>query len=354
LKVLFIFSIPGGGLQTLNHERKSALSRRGLECHFLYFKKPIQEVFFKTDHVYITDKDEEIKNLLLMNQYDAVIVCTYFEYLQRVRQLGFQGKVIFEIQGLGSRQTTEAWLERSKTFVLEHADAVLYPKSKFLDEMIRKNFPNKKLFSFHNCIDTNLFTSVEVPPLNHPIIGWVGRLEANKNWKEFLMIGAALRQINPKIQLWMFHDPTLCTKEARKSFSRWIKKLNLTNHLVIYENVPRHQMPAFYSRMARSGGLLCSTSRQEGFGYVVLEAMSCKCPVLTTKSGGVESFVVHNLTGKLYDVENINNAVIEAKELIENTRLREEIIQLANQLVNTSFKPNQYCDHFMQMLNEIM
>jgi L-malate glycosyltransferase len=353
LKVLFIFSIPGGGLQTLNNERKSALSRKGLDCHFLYFKKPIHEVFLKTDHVYITDKDEEIKNLLLMNQYDAVIVCTYFEYLQRVRHLGYQGKVIFEIQGLGSRKTTEAWLEKSKPIVLAHADAVLYPRTKFLDELIKKAFPDKKLFSFHNCIDTNLFTNVEVPPINHPVVGWVGRLETNKNWKEFLMIGAALSQMIPEIQLWLFHDPTLCSREARKSFSRWVKKLKLTNNLVIYENIPRNQMPKFYSSMAKSGGLLCSTSRQEGFGYAVLEAMCCKCPVLATKSEGVESFVVHNLTGKLYEVENINMAVSAAKDLIENTRLREKIIQHSDQLVNKLFTPNQYCDHFMQMLNQI-
>jgi hypothetical protein len=43
--------------------------------------------------------------------------------------------------------------------------------------------------------------------------------------------------------------------------------------------------------------------------------MCCKCPVLTTKSGGVESFVFHNVTGKLYEKGDINNVVKEANNL---------------------------------------
>jgi glycosyltransferase involved in cell wall biosynthesis len=353
MKVLFVFSIHAGGMQTLNFERKLALSKKGLICHFLYFKKRPAIDTVKDNELFFTNDENEIRNLINQQQYDAIIVCVDYAFLKTLRKLGYKGRIIYDFQGIGSKAATENWLERSKTDVMNYADGILYPKTNFLDELMKEHFPNKKLFSFHNCIDTDLFDYVEVPKPKNTILGWVGRLDANKNWQEFLLAGASLQTMIPPLQLWLFHDPTVCTNTSLKAFSKWVKRLNLTHSLDIYENIPRTSMPKYYSLIAKSGGLLCSTSKQEGFGYAVIEAMCCRCPVLTTKSGGVESFVMHNVTGKYYEQGNMNNFVNEAYNMIQNLKSREEMINHAYELVRTNFTPKHYSQNFVQMLQNL-
>lgn len=354
MKILFIFSTPGGGMQTLNTERNTVLSKKGIECHFLYFKTGNHLETPNNHNQFFTNINKEIKMILHDHQYQAIVVSTYFDFLERIRSLGYDGKVIYELQGLGSYQTTINWIKKSKTHVLKNADAVMYPKTKFLDELIKEHYQNKPLFSFNNCIDSQLFSYIDVPKPKHTIMGWVGRLDSNKNWKEFLLIGASLSKIIPNLQLWIICLSDFSSKKEQKHLSRWINKLDLSEKLVVYENVKRESMPRFYSLMAKSGGLLCSTSKLEGFGYAVMEAMSCSCPVLATRSGGVENFVYQNVTGKLYDLGRIDNAENEAKELILNTKLRNDIILRANQIVRTSYGHEQYSQNFTRMLEQLL
>src|SRR5690625_8005735 len=42
----------------------------------------------------------------------------------------------------------------------------------------------------------------------------------------------------------------------------------------------------------------------EGFGIVFLEANACEEPVIGTRSGGVESAILHNKTGLVIDEED--------------------------------------------------
>ncbi|MDR6999834.1 glycosyltransferase [Neobacillus niacini] len=351
--MLFVFTVPAGGMLTLNIERNIALTRKGIECHFLYFNGRKDIDISNNGRIYITNKDNEIIQLIQELQIQAIIVCTYFEILKRLRKAGYAGKIIYEIQGIGHQQLTGQWLEKGKPVIAKYADAILYPSTEYLDKLMKKHFPNKKLFSFHNSIDSNLFHYKEVPKYNKTIVGWVGRLDYNKNWQEFLLIGAALSKRIQNVELWMFYDPAACSKEALKNFTRWINKLKLNDSIVLNENTPRDKMPYFYSRISKSNGLLCSTSRQEGFGYAVIEAMCCQCPVLTTRSGGVESFVIHNVTGKLYDQGDINNAVSEAKDLILNNNRKNEMITKAVHFIETFFSPDLYGKQFLHMLGQL-
>ena len=103
------------------------------------------------------------------------------------------------------------------------------------------------------------------------------------------------------------------------------------------KDVPNNEMANYFSMIGESGGFLCSTSKVEGAPYSLLEAMSCKCPVLTTDSDGVKSSIIHNQTGKYYTLGNVDEAVKEAKELIVDSQLREYIRINALQHVKINF-----------------
>ncbi|MNN85230.1 UDP-D-galactose:(glucosyl)lipopolysaccharide-1,6-D-galactosyltransferase [compost metagenome] len=112
-------------------------------------------------------------------------------------------------------------------------------------------------------------------------------------------------------------------------------------------------MQAYFSAIGDSGGFLCSTSKVEGAPYAILEAMSCRCPVLTTNSDGVSSSIYHNITGKYYNLGDIEHAVSEAIELMENTVLRDHIRAGAQFHVQNNFNMEQYGRNFVAMLQSL-
>ena len=167
------------------------------------------------------------------------------------------------------------------------------------------------------------------------------------------MIGAKLIEENSTIKLWIFEDNTLSTKEERVAFEQKVKELNLDAHLTVYANQPHSEMPRYFSIIGDSGGFLCSTSQIEGFGYAVLEAMTCKCPVLSSDSDGVRSLLKHNETGKFYNLGDINQALDEGRELLTNNNLREKIRKGAHEHIKMSFSPSEYSKNFLNMISNL-
>jgi glycosyltransferase involved in cell wall biosynthesis len=63
---------------------------------------------------------------------------------------------------------------------------------------------------------------------------------------------------------------------------------------------PQDEIPRIY---ARCDVWLCA-SRREGFSLPALEAMACRCPVVSTRMGGPKDFIVEGLNGFLVDVDD--------------------------------------------------
>ncbi|MCU7746736.1 glycosyltransferase [Priestia megaterium] len=355
MNVLFTFFVPSGGVETLNRQRLYALNKKGIKCDFLYSQSGTGLQNKVDTSIFITNKDDEIKDIIEKGNYEAIVVGSDLMLLKKLRDLGYQGYLIYEIQGLGFNKEYASDFLKNHAYpiVNNYCDAILYPQTPHLIEAFENYFPNKKRFCFHNCFNTKDFNYRVMPKKSTPIIGWVGRLEENKNWKDFLSIGYRLIKEDPSIQLWMFEDNTLSTPDERLAFEQKIQELHLNNHLKVYANQSHSKMAEYFSIIGDSGGFLCSTSKVEGFGYAVLEAMVCRCPVLSTDSDGVRSFITHNVTGKFFELGNIDQAVEEGRELLSNTSLREDIRQKSVEHIEAHFTPDKYVENFLNMISDL-
>lgn len=351
MNILFVFYVPSGGVETLNRYRCAALKKYNINAHCLYYEKRRSLINAHNAQTFITNNDNEIKEILKVGNYKAIIIVSDFDALSRFRALGYTGKMIIEIQGYGPKETARSALIKAIPHVNAHAAGFLNPRTPHIMELLAEIYPSTPTFSFNNCFDTDKFSYRSLPKNSKPIVAWIGRIQDNKNWREFLQIGKELtNRLSSNIQLYMFEDPTLCTPEERGEFEKLIQQLNLEKHLTLHQNIPNTEMPEFFSVIGDSGGFLCSTSKVEGAPYALLEAMSCKCPVLTTDSDGVRSSIIHNQTGKYYSLGNIAEAVKEANELMTNHTLREHIRTTALEHVRTNFNPEFYCRNFINML----
>lgn len=354
MNILFAYYYPSGGVETLARQRRYALKKHGVNFHFLYYRSGPGLQNIEEAPTFITDTNEGIQAVITKGNYEVIIVCSDHSLLPRIRNMNFKGKLIYEVQGLGSFANAQNWLKLAHPYVNTNADAILFPITPHLINLIHTHYPSIRKYSFHNCIDTDLFTyKTRCPSESNPIIGWVGRIEENKNWKGFLEIVYEMVKINPLIKIWMFIDATLTHQDQEQQFNDMLTKYQLKPYLKIFNNIPHQKMAEYYSIIGDSGGLLCSTSKVEGFGYAIVEAMSCRCPVLTTDSDGIKSFIFHNNTGKIYPHDNIKLAVAEAKSLLFDKSEREKICLNAQKHIHTHFNPDTYANNFLNMLKDL-
>ncbi|MFC3748108.1 glycosyltransferase family 4 protein [Paenibacillus sp. GCM10012306] len=351
MKVLFTFYVPSGGVETLNKLRCESLQRSGIECHLLYLMPGSGGDNGAAFPTFIGSTDEEIANVIRSNYYDAIIVTSDFSLLERLRMLGYRGILIYEAQGLGKRKEAEEMIRVAVPYLQSFCNAILIPPTDHLMELFMQICPWMKRFVISNLVDVNTFRHIPNDPPIDPVIAWVGRLESNKNWREYLEIAYRLRSHKPNLHLWMFHDPTLAGAGEQEKFDVMLQLLGLQDRLNVFTNIPNGIMPVYYSSIVNSGGFLLSTSVTEGFGYAVAEAVCCTCPVLSTDSDGVRSFIVHNQTGKFYPLGDVDTAVTEALELMDNKKLRSRIRKQGRDHMVASFGSGQYSQSFREMLN---
>jgi L-malate glycosyltransferase len=350
MKILFTFYNPSGGMETLNRIRCKLLQKHGIDCQMLYKLNGsgIQNV--RDSKVHITNDPKEIAYIIQVEQFDAIIINSDAELMEYVRLTGFNKPIFYEVQGLGTYKTAEAVIQASKTQVEQYATGVLYPKTSHLIKLMRAYFPGKAQFVYNNPLDIDNFGYTDYSIQTSPIIGWIGRLEKNKNWSDFVELSHRLIQRCPSLYLWMFGDPDLYDPVEQLHFQTQIRKYHLEQRLIHHANVPHELMADYLSIIGDSGGFLCSTSLVEGFGYAVAEALLCRCPVLSTKSDGVNNFITHAKTGMYYSVGNIDDALQQAKQVMYNSALRQQIREQGEYHMKENFAPEEFVRHFKEML----
>ncbi|MCS4149339.1 glycosyltransferase family 4 protein [Salinibacter ruber] len=79
------------------------------------------------------------------------------------------------------------------------------------------------------------------------------------------------------------------------------------------------------------------SSAEEGLGIVILEAMVCGCPVVSTRCGGPETLVVDDETGILTPVGDVGALRREMLRLVENESLRREMGAASRRRVEEAF-----------------
>jgi glycosyltransferase involved in cell wall biosynthesis len=71
-------------------------------------------------------------------------------------------------------------------------------------------------------------------------------------------------------------------------------------------------------------------SRYEGFGFPILEAMSCGVPVITSNNSAMAEYIQDEAL--LVDADNVEDIKLAIKKILSNTELRQELIEKGDRL----------------------
>jgi glycosyltransferase involved in cell wall biosynthesis len=123
-------------------------------------------------------------------------------------------------------------------------------------------------------------------------VGFAGRFDDPRKNIELLL--RAVRCCRDKgVNLTAF----LIGHDGSKSLSDFISSINLTEHVRIIPHLDRENLRDALQTL----DVFVLPSHQEGLCIAALEAMSSGCPVVSTKCGGPEEFVLNGKTGYLVD-----------------------------------------------------
>ncbi len=243
------------------------------------------------------------------------------------------------LEALGDRVSTpvvwESHDSSRATFGARYVQALHHPNvaaivvpSRFNYERVRP-LTTRAVEVIPNAIDDRVFycrprRSVPGPgpgTMEGPLLLWVGRLEDEKNPLEFARIGERVLGERSDAQCLVVGDAASDAEYAAYRDrllgaieARWRPRVRLARSL------PYPDMPGLYSWTARVGGCLVSTSLAESSPMTFLEAMACRCPVVSTNVGGVGELVAEGVTGRLYASGDLEDGVRAVLETIEPAR----------------------------------
>lgn len=124
-------------------------------------------------------------------------------------------------------------------------------------------------------------------------------------------------------------------------------RLGLADSVHFIPSLPRDELVKYY----QGAELFVLSSRQEGLGISILEAIACGLPVVSTDCGGPSSVVVEGQTGRLVpndDMEALADGILsllEDRQALED--LRKRCVAFANARFSKEVIEGQFRDAFV-------
>jgi glycosyltransferase involved in cell wall biosynthesis len=113
----------------------------------------------------------------------------------------------------------------------------------------------------------------------------------------------------------------------------YARKLGIYEHVTIHEGVTQQRLRELY----QGASLFVLSSDEEGLGIVLLEAMACGLPVVSTDCGGPASAVTHGQTGYLTPTGDERALAARIRELLEHPVLRERMGRAGRRVAEQKF-----------------
>jgi glycosyltransferase involved in cell wall biosynthesis len=172
-----------------------------------------------------------------------------------------------------------------------------------------------------------------------PILGWVGRVEDLKNWRDLLDACALLSQRGHDFEICVVGRPIPQAEAPR--FVETARGLGLLGRLRWLRGIPHHHMPAFFDLVRSSGGVAVTTSRAESFGMTVAEAMARGCAVIVPDGGVFGELVDDGVDGFHYRRGATESLAARLATLLADGELRRRCGESARAKVVRQFSPER-------------
>ncbi len=185
------------------------------------------------------------------------------------------------------------------------------------------DIPDERISVIYEGIDHSLFRPVSQRIYNRPYILFVGTEHPRKNFTTLLKAFSQLKSEPRFKELKLVKVGTAGGQETdfRSQTMGVVESLNLSSEVIFTDFVPEADLPTYYS----GAEAFVLPTLYEGFGFPVLEAMACACPVITSNNSSLPEVVGGaGIMLNSYDTNRLAQAMVQ---VLTDSKLRDNMIR---------------------------
>jgi glycosyltransferase involved in cell wall biosynthesis len=226
--------------------------------------------------------------------------------------------------------------------------------SEYVHQSLPSNIPESKKtlilnpFNIKNTYDRSVsrkwLNELYDIPENSILLGYIGRLV---DWKNVDFLIKCFAEYNKKRDI-QFHliIVGMGNSEYVDNLKQLIFKLGVENIITFTGfNVESN-------RIISSFDLMIAPSNEEPFGRTLVEAMIQKTPVLAARGGGHSEIIENEVTGVLYEHNNIDNFITQCDKYINNSKFMHRIINNASYSVNLKYSSRKHAESIIKIYHQ--
>ena len=216
-------------------------------------------------------------------------------------------------------------------------------------------FPESRIVTIHNGIDVLRFAREgrgsgqgwgcdedrdkdRDEDLQTPTLGSVANLNGDKDIESLLRAFAGIRAAVPGARLLIAGDGP-----GRGEIERFAAKEGLDAGVDFLGFTT--DIPGFLHGL----DLFVLSSRTEGLGIAILEAMAAGVPVVASATGGIPEIVEDRVTGRLFepgDPSSLRDVIVE---VVQDSGTRRRTVRNAGKMVMDRFSVERLCDEYFEV-----
>jgi len=173
---------------------------------------------------------------------------------------------------------------------------------------------------------------------------FVGRLEKQKGVDVLLKANQILKE--------KYHRKLRVAIVGDGSLRNYLKKLSIQYD--IDESINFLGVRKDVLEFMRKASIFVLPSRWEGFGLVLLEAMSVGVPVIATKVGGIPEIIEDSKDGILVEPENPTELANTILKLLDDEKLRDRLSRNAFQKVKMEYSIEKYAKTMLEFYRDLL
>ncbi len=331
LRVMFLLSsMPIGGAETLlvNLVRRIDRSRCIPSIACLKEKDVLGEIMAQEvnvfdkliNHKYDVAVTGRLKKLFVEHQIDAVVTVGAGDKMFWGRIAARRARIPVILSALHSTGWPDGVgnLNRMLTGITDGFIACAQQHAEY--QIQEEKFPKEKVFLIPNGIDTEQFvlssqsrhqwrSKIGIEP-SAPVVGIVAALRPEKNHDLFLQSASLLVNEMPEARFVIVGDGP--ERERLEELARVTKIEKFVHFLGSVQDIPG---------VLSMIDLFALTSHNEASPVSIMEALSCKRPVVATDVGSIDESVLEGETGFLVPAGNANEMFKRWRQILTDSEL---------------------------------
>ena len=179
---------------------------------------------------------------------------------------------------------------------------------------------------------------------------FVGRLVEKKGVRYAIAAMPAVLQKYPDAKFIIIGEGPL-----ENNLKKQVKKLNLENNIIFVGGVSNRELPKYYAtaNIFLGPSVTAKNGDSEGFGLTFVEALLCKCCVISSDLKAISDIIKNEKTGIQIDVKNTELFADKIIELIEDENKRKKLAEDGHEFVKERFTWDVAVERYYDLIRNL-